>query len=55
MLGAAKTNNFIYLIPLFTLIESSIILGEPFSIYAVLGAVLILSGVVIAELARSAK
>lgn len=54
-LGAAKTNNFIYLIPLFTLIESSIILGEPFSIYAVLGAVLILSGVVIAELSRSNK
>ncbi|MBR5672563.1 MAG: DMT family transporter, partial [Spirochaetales bacterium] len=55
VLGAAKTNNFIYLIPLFTLIESSIILGEPFSIYAVLGAVLILSGVIIAELARGAK
>ncbi|MBQ7746756.1 MAG: DMT family transporter [Spirochaetia bacterium] len=54
-LGAAKTNNFIYMIPLFTLIESSIILGEPFSIYAVLGAVLILSGVVIAELARNTK
>ena len=55
VLGAAKTNNFIYMIPLFTLIESSIILGEPFSIYAVLGAVLILSGVVIAELARNTK
>ena len=55
VLGAAKTNNFIYLIPLFTLIESSIILGEPFSIYAVLGAVLILGGVIIAELARNTK
>ncbi len=54
-LGAAKTNNFIYMIPLFTLIESSIFLGEPFSLYAVLGAVLILSGVIIAELARSTK
>ena len=54
-LGAAKTNNFLYLIPFLTLIESSIILGEPFSIYAVLGAVLILSGVIIAELARETK
>ena len=55
VLGAAKTNNFIYMIPLFTLIESSIILGEPFSIYAVLGAVLILGGVITAELARGSK
>ena len=54
-LGAAKTSNFLYLIPLLTLAESSIILDEPFSIYAVLGAVLILSGVIIAELARGSK
>ncbi|MCQ2604227.1 MAG: DMT family transporter [Spirochaetia bacterium] len=48
-LGASRASTFIYLIPLFTLIESSIILGERFSVFALTGAALILTGVIIAS------
>lgn len=44
-LGPVAVNNFIYLVPLFTMVFSTIALGEPVTIYAVAGGVLILSGV----------
>ncbi|ULQ58731.1 DMT family transporter [Brucepastera parasyntrophica] len=45
--GATRANNFIYFIPLLTLIESAIILSEPLTFYALLGAVFIVGGVYI--------
>lgn len=44
-LGATKANNFIYFIPLLTLAESSVLLGEPLTAFALLGAALIFAGV----------
>lgn len=44
-IGPVAVNNFIYLVPLFTMIFSAIVLGEPITIYAVGGGVLILGGV----------
>jgi drug/metabolite transporter (DMT)-like permease len=44
-LGATKANNFIYFIPLLTLAESSVLLGEPLTAFALVGAALIFTGV----------
>lgn len=49
VLGAAKTNGFINMIPLFTMIESAVILGEKISIFGMSGGILILGGVIVAE------
>lgn len=46
-LGATKANNFIYFIPLFTLLASSLILHEELTIFAISGAALIFAGVYI--------
>lgn len=46
-LGATRANNFIYFIPLLTLIASSIILHERLTIFALSGAALIFAGVYI--------
>jgi len=48
-LGAARTTNYVYVVPLVTLITSSIIINETITVFAVTGALLILSGVYIAE------
>lgn len=45
LLGPVTVNNFIYLVPFFTMLASSIILGEPITACAVAGGLLILCGV----------
>jgi len=50
VLGAAKTNSFINMIPLFTMIESALVLGEKISVFGMVGGILILGGVIVAEL-----
>ncbi len=44
-LGATKANNFIYFIPLLTLVASSVILHESLTVFALAGAALIFAGV----------
>jgi drug/metabolite transporter (DMT)-like permease len=46
-LGATKANNFIYFIPLLTLVESAILIAEPLTPFAIGGAALIFVGVYI--------
>lgn len=48
-LGAVKANNFIYLVPLITMISSVIVLSEKITLFAVFGGLLILAGVYISE------
>ncbi len=48
-LGAVRTTNYIYIVPLITLITSSIVINETITLFAITGALLILSGVYIAE------
>jgi drug/metabolite transporter (DMT)-like permease len=45
MSGATKANNFIYFIPLLTLVESAILIAEPLTPFAIGGAALIFLGV----------
>ena len=49
IIGAVKASNYIYLIPLITIITSMIVLNERITGLAILGAILILSGVYISE------
>lgn len=49
ILGAVKTNTYIYFIPIITLIASKIVLDENITIFAIIGIVLILLGVIISE------
>lgn len=44
-LGAEKTSSYIYIVPLVTILASSLILGESVTIITLLGAILILGGV----------
>lgn len=44
-LGAEKTSGYIYIVPLVTILASTLILGEPVTITTLLGAALILGGV----------
>lgn len=48
-IGALRTTNYIYVIPLITLITSAIVLNETITIIALLGSCFILSGVYVAE------
>lgn len=48
-LGVVRTTNYIYVVPLVTLLTSAIIIDETITVVALLGSVLILSGVYIAE------
>jgi len=48
-LGAVRTTNYIYMIPLVTLLVSVIVLDETITPIALAGALLILSGVALAE------
>ena len=45
--GATKANNFIYFIPLLTMLASTLILDEPLTAFALAGASLIFAGVYI--------
>ncbi len=47
-LGTVRASNYIYLNPLFTLVGSSLLLGERLTIVSLLGAVCILTGVYLA-------
>lgn len=49
VLGASQTANYIYLIPLITLLTSAIFLAEPFTIVSLAGAICIIGGVYLAE------
>lgn len=49
LIGAVKSTNYIYFIPLVTVIGSSLILGEEVNILMIIGGVFILSGVIIAD------
>ena len=48
-LGAVRTSNYIYIVPLVTLLTSAIVIDEPVTLIAVAGALLILTGVALAE------
>jgi drug/metabolite transporter (DMT)-like permease len=48
-LGAIKSTNFVYIVPIITLIASSLILDERITVYAVAGMLMILTGVIWAE------
>jgi len=48
-LGAVKSTNFVYIVPIITLIASSLILDETITVYALAGMLMILSGVIWAE------
>lgn len=48
-LGSVRTNNYIYLNPLITLIFAAMILGEKITPIAILGAIFILLGLYVAE------
>lgn len=49
-LGAVRTNNLIYFIPLVTVVVAWIVLGEELSLFAIIGAVLIMAGVYVSSL-----
>lgn len=48
-LGPTRTSNYLYIIPLVTLLTSSVVIGETITVIALTGAVLILCGVYLAE------
>jgi len=48
-IGPVRANNFIYMVPLVTMITSVIVLREPVTVFAVTGGVLILAGVYLAS------
>lgn len=49
LLGVVTTNNFIYLNPFVTVVAAWLVLREPISPLAMLGAVLITAGVVVSQ------
>lgn len=46
-LGAERTSNYIYLVPLITIIASTAILDEPFTVIMAVGTALIIGGVIL--------
>lgn len=48
-LGTIQTTNYVYNVPIITLIASSIILNEIITVFAIIGMLMILSGVIWAE------
>lgn len=49
-LGAVKTSIYIYLVPVITVTASALVLGEPVTVFTVLGTVLTLAGLLLSEL-----
>lgn len=49
ILGAIRTNTYIYLIPIVTVVSAKIVLDENITIFAIIGIFLILFGVIISE------
>ena len=54
-LGVVTTNNYIYINPFVTLVTGGIFLDEPITVMGVVGAVMIISGVVIASKKKNIK
>ena len=52
-LGAVQTTNYVYIIPLVTLLTSVIVINETITLVALAGALLILAGVALAERSSS--
>ena len=50
IIGAVKSGVYLYLIPVVTVILSSIILKEPISIYLIIGVILTILGLIISEI-----
>ena len=48
-LGPVRANNFMYMVPLVTMLTSVIVLQEPLTIFAIIGGLLILAGVYLAS------
>lgn len=48
-LGAVRTANYIYVVPLVTVLTSSLIIDETITVVSLIGSVLILGGVYLAE------
>ncbi len=48
-LGASVTSNYLYLIPLVTILVAAVWLGEPLTIVALVGTIFIIGGIYIAE------
>ena len=48
-LGAVQANNYIYLVPIVTMVASSIVLSEPVTVFTLSGALLTILGVYLAE------
>ncbi|MDE5826280.1 MAG: EamA family transporter [Duncaniella sp.] len=48
-LGADKASNYIYVVPLVGVLASAIFLGEPLTVYTIIGAAAVIGGVFIAE------
>lgn len=48
-LGVVRTTNYIYVVPLVTLVTSALVIDETITVVAIVGSVLILGGVYIAE------
>lgn len=48
-IGPVAVNNFIYLVPFFTMLASAAVLDEPITIYAAAGGVLIVCGVYVSS------
>ena len=46
-IGAERTSNYIYLVPLVTILASTIILGEPFTLIMAVGTAMIIGGVIL--------
>lgn len=49
LIGAVKTSNYIYLMPLFTMVASVVVLNEVITRLMIVGCILILIGVYVAE------
>ena len=50
IIGAVKSGVYLYLIPVVTVILSSIILKEPISIYLIIGVILTILGLIVSEI-----
>lgn len=49
VIGAEKTSNYIYCVPLITILAAVIFLSEPITAYTIIGTIMIIGGVYLAE------
>ena len=49
VIGAEKTSNYIYCVPLITILTAVIFLSEPVTAYTIIGTIMIIGGVYLAE------